>query len=299
MKINYFTYQLNDEQTGEYLYANVYDLLNDFCDENTDIADRRKENTENGKQLFLAASEKAGVFYLLCPALVKDFKSISKKDGKVSNISAVLSDHSLEKVSYIYVSDSDNFIGITNPLGGARYTDLQYYLNKLIKDRVIDRQLKLKMVPLHSEITKSQVKKLVHISKADIEMNDKSAIAKFFGASKEDAFEELEITISFKRKNGKKNSISNLLNPVLNTIENDEEKKLGAIHLRGRVNSTTENIKDIYLDQSNILYEMIYNDSQVEEQIVKKSFGNQNIVDSLERFLDEYGDTLEHGEISK
>ncbi|TQF71137.1 hypothetical protein [Pseudoalteromonas luteoviolacea] len=294
MKLNYYTYEIYNESKGTYHFENLSKLIENYCQSKAGMKQRKIKNPTNGRELYLAASDVSNVFFLLCPAIVRDFKSVSKSTGKISNIKELLPDESLEKVTYIYIDERSNFIAMTNPLGGARHADLQLYLNSILDERikqVTEQEFSIRLIALESTVTKSSLKKMHHISRADININKKSALEKFFsGKDETKAFDDLEITISFKRKDGKKRSIGSNLAPVLDAIIDDvNSEDFGDVHLKARLNSLSEHVKDVYLDQTKNVYEVIYTSSskKIEIQIQECSHANENVQNSLSERLDE------------
>lgn len=283
MKLNYYTYTVKFTKSGKTRKICIKDIVDVFCKYQTNKSILLKKHKITERDLYLVRSgKKDSVYYFMTPTDLHEYRSLDLSSGKVTDLKKLIGSDSLEKVSYIHIDDSQPVIGVANSRGGATNEDLAFYLNKILNGLSSGDPYELTLIPLKAGINRSDVKKLKMISQATVVLDSSSGetsqLAKFLTGKK--ANNNLEIEISFKRTNAQANSIEKDIQPLLEIIEKDNSnQQFAAAFFRGKQNSLAETVKDMYLDKSLVLYDMIIPKAKVsiEEQIEVKRYINQQV----------------------
>lgn len=283
MKLNYYTYTVKFTKTGKTRKICIKDIVDVFCQYQTNKAILLKKNKVTERDLYLVRSGvKDSVYYLMTPTDLHQYRSLDLASGKVTDLKKLIGSDSLEKVSYIHIDDSQPVIGIASTRGGATDEDLAFYLNQILNGLSTNEPYELTLKPLKAGINRSDVKKLKMISQAKVVLDSGSGqtsqLAKFFTGKK--ANSNLEIEISIKRTSAQANSIEKDIQPLLDIIEKDtSNQQFAAAYFRGKQNSLAESVKDMHLDKSLVLYDMILPKAKVsiEEQIEVKRYSNPQV----------------------
>ena len=283
MKLNYYTYTVKFTKKGKTRKICIKDIVDIYCKYQTDNAVLLKKNKVTERDLYLARSGSAdSVYYLMTPTDLHQYRSLDLSSGKITDLKKLIGSDSLEKVSYIHIDDSQPVIGIASSRGGATDEDLAFYLNQILNGLSSGEPYELTLKPLKAGIDRSDVKKLKMISQAKVVLDSSSGqtsqLAKFLTGKK--ANSNLEIEISFKRTNAQANSIEKDIQPLLDIIEKDSSnQQFTAAYFRGKQNSLAETVKDMYLDKSLVLYDMILPKAKVsiEDQIEVKRYSNPQV----------------------
>ena len=283
MKLNYYTYTIKFTKSGKTRKICIKDIVDIFCKYQTNKSILLKKHKITERDLYLVRSgKKDSVYYFMTPTDLHEYRSLDLSSGKVTDLKKLIGSDSLEKVSYIHIDDSQPVIGVANSRGGATNEDLAFYLNKILNGLSSVELYELTLIPLKAGINRSDVKKLKMISQArvvlDSSSGETSQLSKFFTNRK--ANSNLEIEISFKRTNAQANSIEKDIQPLLDIIEKDtSNQQFVAAYFRGKQNSLVENVKEMHLDKSLVLYDMIIPKAKVsiEEQIEVKRYVNPQV----------------------
>lgn len=283
MKLNYYTYIINFTKHGTKRKICIKDIVDIFCEYQTDEAKLVKKNKSTERELYFAKSSLHDtVFYLMTPTDLHEYRSLDKSSGKITDLQTLIGSDSLEKVTYIHIDKTTPVIGIATSRGGSTNEDLQFYLNKILNGLSTDEPYELTLLPLSSKVNRSDVKKLKMISQAKVVLSSSSSqtakLAKFLNNGK--ASKNLEIEISIKRTNAQANSIEKDIAPLLDLIEHDTNNDdFAKVYFRGKRDSLAEYVKDMHLDESLVQYDMIQpkSNSSIEDEIEIKRYANTQV----------------------
>ena len=283
MKLNYYTYTIYFLDTGTTCKVCIKDIVDLFCQEQKDKNKLEKLNKKTSKELYFAKSANFNsVYFLMTPTELHNYRSLDKSSGTIEDIKQLVGKSSLEKVTYVHIDDDLPVIGIASSNGGASSDDLEFYLTKLLNGLISKPNYILKLKPIHSGVSKSGVKNIKMLSEAKVLLRSDSKqfskLNSFLNAKS--SSDDIEIEIKIKRKKGSSSNISKNITPLLDIIKNDPTgQEFADIHLRGKANSLQENIKDILLDQTMILFDILYPKSNkaIEEQIQDKRYANKQV----------------------
>ena len=283
MKLNYYTYTIKFKSQGKNRKICIKNIIDVFCkyQKNKNILLKKHESTN--RDLYLVRSGiKNSVYYFMTPTDLHQYRSLDLSSGKVTDLNKIIGADSLEKVSYIYIDDLQPVIGIANSMGGATNEDLVFYVNEILNGLSSSEPYEITLIPLKVGIKRSDVSKLKMISQANVVLDSHSSemkqLVKFLTGRT--AKSNLQIEISFKRVSAQANSIEQDIKPLLDIIEKDKSnKKFAEAYFRGKQNSLAENVKEMHLDNSLVLYDMIYPKAKVtiEEQMDVKRHTNQQV----------------------
>lgn len=294
MKLNYYTYTINFTKQGTKRKICIKDIVDIFCQYQTDETKLVKKNKSTERELYFAKSSLHDtVFYLMTPTDLHEYRSLDKSSGKITDLKTLIGSDSLEKVTYVHIDSKRPIIGIATSRGGSTDEDLQFYLNQILNGLSSDEPYELTLFPLSSKVNRSDVKKLKMISQAKVVLSSKSSqtakLAKFLNNGK--ASKNLEIEISIKRTNAQANSIEKDIAPLLDLIEHDTNSNdFAKVYFRGKRESLAEYVKDMHLDESLVQYDMIHPKSNrtIEDEVETKRYANPQ-VDAL---ADDYFDSM-------
>ncbi|WP_417441322.1 hypothetical protein [Idiomarina sp.] len=303
MKLNYFTYTIKFKKKGERRKVCVKDVIDTFCTYQKNENCLVKTNDKTDKELYFAkAGQYNSIFYLMTPTDLHQYRTLDKSSGRINHLSTVIGGDSLEKVTYIFIDKSRPIVGIASSQGGANFEDLQFYLNEVLNGLTSDELYEISLEPLISEISRSEVKSLAMISQADIILDSRSSqmtkLKKFLTNGK--VANNLEIEISFKRTNTGDKGIEDDIKPLLNLLESDtNSSEFARAHFRGKRNSLAENIKDMYLDHSLVIYDVIYPKlkTTIEHQIEEKRSKNQSVNSICDSYFNSMTTKLHSGPV--
>ncbi|CAH7203985.1 conserved hypothetical protein [Vibrio chagasii] len=297
MKLNYYTYTVTTT-SGETSNVNIKDIVDLFCKFQKDSSKIEKINPANAKALYFAQSEEYGsIYYLMTPVDLKTYRTLNKTSGTIRNLKEFVGSDSLEKVTYIHFDDKLAVMGIASPRGAAIDDDFQFYLNEIINEFNDDQDYVLKLKPIQAGIKKSDVTKLRMITEAKVLLQSGSLFGSKFSSlllGKDDC-QNIEIEVRVKRTKGAENSISNDIAPLLEAIQSDsEEKEFAKVLLRGKQHSLSELVRDMHLDRSMILSDILNPNlkASIEEQIHLKRFANQSVDDLAITEFNKYASKL-------
>jgi hypothetical protein len=297
MKLNYYAYTVTFKDTGVTANICIADIVHFYCKCQKEESVLEKYREASSKKLYLARAESfASIYYLMSPASLINYKTLNKGSGIIKDLNDVLEDgDSLEKLTYVHFDDKISMLGVTSSSGGASVEDLQYYLNEMLNGLHLKQTHKyeVKIFPLQSKVPKSSVTSLKFISEATVVLNESTGLAGIVsGLIAGGASNNVEVSISIKRT-GKKKGIEKSIKPLLDIIESDtNDDNFSKVHLRAKRDNLNENIKDYFLDQSSILFDIInpYQKSPVENQIQEKSYMNYAITEAHSSYIASLGD---------
>ena len=293
MKLNYYTYTVKFTKKGKVRNICIKDIVDMFCEYQKDKSLLEKNNKVTERDLYFAKADKfETIYYLMTPTDLHQYRSLDKTSGKITDLKTLIGSDSLEKVTYVHIDDKKPVIGIATSRGGSTDEDLQFYLNEILNGLSTDTPYELSLKPLDSGVSRTDVKNLKMITQAKVVLNSGSSqfmakLAKLFTNNK--ANNNLEIEIIIKRTNAQANSIEKDIQPLLDSIANDHEnKQFTHAYFRGKRSSLSETVKDMYLDKSLILYDMVIPHARVsiEEQIEVKRYSNLQVDALTDDFFD-------------
>ncbi len=298
MKLNYYTYTINFLDSGTKCKLCIKDIVDFFCKYQKDKTKFEKVNSTTSRQLYFAkAMNFDSVYYLMTPTELHNYRSLNKLSGTVQDLKQLIGDGSLEKVTYVHFDRLLPVIGIASSQGGATDEDMEYYLNKILNGLSSRDKYLIKIKPLHSGVAKSDIKNIKMLSEAKVLLRSDSKqfgkLKSFFNAAS--VSDDIEIEIKVKRKNGSSANISKQIDPLLDIIKNDVGgQQFANVYLRGKAHSLQENIKDILLDQTMVLFDSISPSlkKSVEEQIQDKRYANTQIENLVDEEFKKYGSKI-------
>ncbi|MDN4705718.1 hypothetical protein QYZ41_07960 [Vibrio parahaemolyticus] len=267
------------------------DIVDIFCQYQTNRASLVKVNKVTEKELYFAKADSFDtVYYLMTPTDLHEYRSLNKTSGTITDLKTLIGTDSLEKVTYVHIDDKKPVIGIASSRGGATFEDLEFYLNEVLNGLSSDTPYEISLKPLKSGVDRQDVKKLKMITQAKVVLDSGSGqMAKFAKLlTNNKASNNLEIEVTFKRSNAQANSIEKDIEPLLSIIETDSgNNEFVHAYFRGKRDSLSEQVKDMYLDHSLVLYDMIVPKVRVsiEEQIEVKRYSNQQVDTLTDEFF--------------
>lgn len=298
MKINYYTYTIKFSSSGITCKVCVKDIIDLYCtyQKNRTILEKTHQKTSR-KLYFAKASSYFSVYYLMTPTELHNYRKLDKASGTVEDLQSIIGNASLEKVTYVHLDDQQPIVGIAASHGGASEEDVEFYLNQVLNGLLSTPEYTLELKPLNSGIAKSNIKNINLVSEAKVLMrNDSiqfSKLSAFFNASSNT--DNLEIEIRVKRKANSRTDIKAQIDPLLDIIKNDpNSSNFAEVYLRGKVHSAQETIKDILLDQTMVLFDMLNPKSgnTIEDQIEKKRYANSQVDTLADQEFSKYGAKL-------
>lgn len=257
-----------------------------------------KTNKKSSKKLYFAkASLYNSVYYLMTPTELHNYRKLDKTSGAIEDLQSLIGDASLEKVTYIHLDERLPVIGIATSHGGATDEDAEFYLNQIINGLNLTQDFKLEIKPINSGVSKSDIKNITLLSEAKVLLRNSSSqfgkLRSFInGASNTD---DLEIEIRVKRKQHSRADIKKQISPLLDIIQGDQNaSEFAEVYLRGKAHSAQETIRDILLDQTMILFDIIYprSGNTIESQIQDKRYANTQVDILAAKEFDQYGNKL-------
>ncbi|MFW1024348.1 hypothetical protein ACEWBM_11835 [Vibrio parahaemolyticus] len=269
----------------------IKDIVDIFCQYQTNRASLVKVNKVTEKELYFAKADSFDtVYYLMTPTDLHEYRSLNKTSGTITDLKTLIGTDSLEKVTYVHIDDKKPVIGIASSRGGATFEDLEFYLNEVLNGLSSDTPYEISLKPLKSGVDRQDVKKLKMITQAKVVLDSGSGqMAKFAKLlTNNKASNNLEIEVTFKRSNAQANSIEKDIEPLLSIIETDSgNNEFVHAYFRGKRDSLSEQVKDMYLDHSLVLYDMIVPKVRVsiEEQIEVKRYSNQQVDTLTDEFF--------------
>ncbi|HDY8135297.1 MULTISPECIES: hypothetical protein [Vibrio] len=291
MKLNYYTYTIKFTKKGKTRKVCIKDIVDIFCQYQTNRASLVKVNKVTEKELYFAKADSFDtVYYLMTPTDLHEYRSLNKTSGTITDLKTLIGTDSLEKVTYVHIDDKKPVIGIASSRGGATFEDLEFYLNEVLNGLSSDTPYEISLKPLKSGVDRQDVKKLKMITQAKVVLDSGSGqMAKFAKLlTNNKASNNLEIEVTFKRSNAQANSIEKDIEPLLSIIETDSgNNEFVHAYFRGKRDSLSEQVKDMYLDHSLVLYDMIVPKVRVsiEEQIEVKRYSNQQVDTLTDEFF--------------
>ncbi|EJG0778055.1 hypothetical protein C4G25_RS04330 [Vibrio parahaemolyticus] len=298
MKLNYYTYTIKFKSSGTTCKICVKDIIDFYCayQKNQAILEKTHQNTSR-KLYFAKAASYLSVYYLMTPAQLQNYRKLDKASGTIEDLQSIIGNASLEKVTYVHLDDQLPVIGIASSHGGATEDDVEFYLNQILNGLLSTPEYTLELKPINSGVSKSNVKNINLVSEAKVLMrndsNQFSKLGSFLNASS--STDNLEIEIRVKRKAHSKVDIKAQIDPLLEIIKNDPNNSdFAEVYLRGKAHSAQETIKDILLDQTMILFDVLYPKSgnTIEAQIQDKSYANGQVNTLANQEFSKYGSKL-------
>lgn len=298
MKLNYYTYTIKFNTSGKTCNICIKDIIDIYCTYQKKQSALEKTNISTSRKLYFAkASSHTSVYYLMTPTELINYRRLDKKTGTVDDLKSIIGSGSLEKVTYVHLDDKLPVIGIAPSHGGATDEDVEYYLNQVINGLIPQTEYKLNIKPINSGVAKNDIKKINMLSEAKVllrsQSNQFSQLRSLFNNTKNT--DNIEIEIRVKRVAHSKIDIKALIDPMLNVIRNDpDNKEFAEVYLRGKVNSAQETIKEIILDQTMILYDIVYPKSgnAIEDQIEEKRYLNNQVDTLANSEFSQYGNKI-------
>lgn len=295
MKLNYYTYTIKFKSSGTTCKICVKDIVDLYCAYQKNQAILEKLHQKTSRKLYFAkASSYLSVYYLMTPTELHNYRRLDKASGTVEDLQSIIGNASLEKVTYVHLDDQLPVIGIAASHGGASEEDVEYYLNQVLNGLLSTPEYTLELKPINSGVAKSNVKNINLVSEAKVLMrNDSKQFGKlgaFLSASSNT--DNLEIEIRVKRKAHSRADIKAQIDPLLEIIKNDPNSSdFAQVYLKGKAHSAQETIKDILLDQTMIMFDMIYPKSgnTIEAQIQDKRYANGQIDILANQEFSKYG----------
>ncbi|EME9800764.1 hypothetical protein ACUNB6_000009 [Vibrio alginolyticus] len=299
MKLNYYTYTIKFKSSGTTCKICVKDIIDFYCayQKNQAILEKTHQNTSR-KLYFAKAASYLSVYYLMTPAQLQNYRKLDKASGTIEDLQSIIGNASLEKVTYVHLDDQLPVIGIASSHGGATEDDVEFYLNQILNGLLSTPEYTLELKPINSGVSKSNVKNINLVSEAKVLMrndsNQFSKLGSFLNASS--STDNLEIEIRVKRKAHSKADIKAQIDPLLEIIKNDPNNSdFAEVYLRGKAHSAQETIKDILLDQTMILFDVLYPKSgnTIEAQIQDKSYANGQVNTLANQEFSKYSSKLQ------
>ncbi|EOX4797697.1 hypothetical protein ACIL2P_000566 [Vibrio alginolyticus] len=299
MKLNYYTYTIKFKSSGTTCKICVKDIIDFYCayQKNQAILEKTHQNTSR-KLYFAKAASYLSVYYLMTPAQLQNYRKLDKASGTIEDLQSIIGNASLEKVTYVHLDEQLPVIGIASSHGGATEDDVEFYLNQILNGLLSTPEYTLELKPINSGVSKSNVKNINLVSEAKVLMrndsNQFSKLGSFLNASS--STDNLEIEIRVKRKAHSKADIKAQIDPLLEIIKNDPNNSdFAEVYLRGKAHSAQETIKDILLDQTMILFDVLYPKSgnTIEAQIQDKSYANGQVNTLANQEFSKYSSKLQ------
>ncbi|EJE4169405.1 TPA: hypothetical protein NKP43_001302 [Vibrio parahaemolyticus] len=283
MKLNYYTYTIKFKSSGTTCMICVKDIIDFYCSYQKQQAVLEKTHQKTSRKLYFAkAATYLSVYYLMTPTQLHNYRKLDRASGTVEDLQSIIGTASLEKVTYVHLDDQLPVIGIASSHGGATEEDVEYYLNQVLNGLLQTPEYTLELKPINSGVAKNNVKNINLVSEAKVLMRDDSnqfsKLASFLNATSNT--DNLEIEIKVKRKAHSRADIKTQIDPLLEIIKNDTNNSdFAEVYLRGKAHSAQETIKDILLDKTMILYDILYPKSgnTIETQIQDKSYANGQV----------------------
>lgn len=298
MKLNYYTYTIKFKSTGITCKLCIKDIVDFYCKYQVNQKKLEKTNNKNLRVLYFAkAATYNSIYYLMTPTELKNYRKLDKSSGTIEDLKAIIGNASLEKVTYIHLDDVLPVIGIAPSHGGATEEDTEFYLNKIINGLSNTQEYVIELKPLNSGVAKSDIQNIKLLSEAKVLLrNDSSQFSKIKtflnGTSNTD---DLEIEIRVKRKSHSRINIKDQISPLLDIIKNDSNSsEFAEVFLRGKAHSTEEFIRDILLDQTMIIFDVINpsHSNSIESQIQDRRYANSQIDILANKEFSQYGTKL-------
>lgn len=280
MKLNYYTYTIKFKSSGVTSKICIKDAIDIYCTYQKKQAVLEKVHNITSKKLYFAkAADYSSIYYLMTPTQLHSYRKLDKASGTIEDLQSLIGSGSLEKVTYIHLDDQLPVIGIASSHGGAINDDVEFYLNQVLNGLSTTDDYWLELKPINSGVAKSNIKNINLVSEAKVLVRSDSKqwgkLGSFLSAKAN--YDNLEIEIKVKRVSSSRADIKSQIDPLLDIIQNDVgDKEFAKVYLKGKAYSDQETIKDILLDQTMVLFDVIYPKSgnTIESQIEDKRYAN-------------------------
>lgn len=282
MRLNYFGYYIEDENTNsKYLY-DLRKFLNVFC-QHSSVPFKRSFEL-NGENIYLFHS--IGDLYLFVTTRSHEIiKRINSENLDVQEIYTALSENeNLGFVSYLYLDA--NYICFSSTMFSPKINSLTIFINELFKRINIDN-FKIKIQALLYQSTRSEVLNMPFIGKTTIELTKQNSFTKDFLAIvgcdvDEDTigFESFEIVIKPKRRQ----NVEKIAKKFLSNIPDAGMEKF----ITKAKEDTSEALTDLYLVGKGAISDNIIakDEHDIYEKIIKKKNENRLLPQKIKEFSD-------------
>nr|WP_303832402.1 hypothetical protein [Snodgrassella alvi] len=252
MKLNYYSYYINNTRTGEKFGQEIDHFLRTFCKYDNSVL--KNQIKMNGKNLYLL-NPVGNLFLLLQTSNTDLIKKINKIEISASDLDDILSnDESIAFVSYIYFYKL--CFGIASSgISAARTPTFCHFVNQLLIKTNNDNYQFVTIPNLIKETTREEALDLEFMGKCTIEVGRDNTffehVGHFFGAEIIDKSDisSMEIIIKPKRKGNIKQAISNTLKKI-----NDEDLQKFIINARS---TAAESLTEYYIEGKGIIHDKI------------------------------------------
>lgn len=283
MKLNYYTYTVKFLASGTTCRICIKDIVDLYCSYEKKQSVLEKTNKINSKKLYFAkADQYLSVYYLMTPTELHNYRSLNRNSGSIKDLQTLIGSDSLEKVTYVHLDDKEPIIGIAASHGGASHDDVEFYLNRILNGLMPKMSYRIQLKPLNSGVSKSNVKNIKMLSEAKVILRNDSKQFNKLGAfiTAASNTDNIEIEIRVKRTNKSRADIKSQIEPLLDIIKNDRNNSdFAEVYLRGKAYTEQETIKEILLDQTMIIFDIIYPNTgnTIEAQIQDKRYANSQV----------------------
>lgn len=298
MKLNYYTYLVKFKTSGVTCKICIKDIIDFYCAYQKKQSVLEKMHNATSRKLYFAkASSYNSVYYLMTPTELQNYRKLDRKSGYIEDLKSIVGSASLEKVTYIYLDGNKPIIGIAASHGGATEEDVEYYLNKILNGLLPVENYSLELKAIDSGVAKSDINNIKMLSEAKVVMRSTSSqfskLGSFIDASK--SADNIEIEVRIKRTKNSRADIKKNIAPLLDIIKHDPNNvDFADVFLRGKARSVQETIKDILLDKTMILFDVIDPRSKnpIENQVENKRYANSQIDVIADTEFNKYGAKL-------
>jgi hypothetical protein len=298
MKLNYYTYLVKFKSSGVTCKICVKDIVDLYCAYQKKQSVLEKSHSATSRKLYFAkASLYNSIYYLMTPTDLQNYRSLDRSSGYIKDLKSIVGSASLEKVTFVHLDDHNPIIGIASSHGGATDEDVEYYLNQIINGLLKVTNYTLELKPIDSGVARSDIKNIKMLSEAKVLMRSTSSqfskLDSFLNASSNSS--DIEIEIRIKRNKNSRVDIKNHISPLLDIIKNDpNDIDFADVFLRGKARSAQETIKDILLDKTMVLFDIINPRSAtpIETQVENKRYANGQVDLIADAEFKKYGTKL-------
>jgi len=291
MKVNYFSYSIDDASTGHSAFENISSIVDHYCEyQNKNLLAKDHKI----KKLYLAKPlMHANVFYLMTPAPLGGFKAVDRLQGVIKDLVSVLGADSLEKVAYIYLDPKFPIIGFASGRGCADIDDLCFFINEIINDKKSKKRYAIDLKPIRNKVMKGDASnfKLITSARVRLESNKaKGILGGFLGKSPSD---NMVVEVIVKRTDRKEN-IKDFISPLLDSLADKNDKSYAEVYLKAKADEFQSNVKEYMLDSSGVMFDFLNPNlkTTMEEQIVEKRYKNQEVVEATNGIVSSFSDRV-------
>ncbi|MCK8083773.1 hypothetical protein [Vibrio sp. 1CM24A] len=288
MKVKYYFYYLKDKKHGKYLNYNVTKHLEAFCLSHGVV----------DSPVFIQNSDVDTVFHMTLPTLPDQYAAVDRQNRKSQNIKdAIGKNNTLEKRTYLCLSESHPFFSLTSNLSGANDVDFQGYIQAILNTIESDRYEFIYSPVYHSSTRDKMCNfKAVTNLRFDLDTNskDRGVLSKLLNR---DIPSGLVAQITLKRESVK-DDITEDISDILSAIAEDvNEENYKNVSLKARRDENDRALRNFVLDEKGTLYvENInpYKSDSIELQMLEATYKNNEVINKVEEALKEISHAFSH-----